>query len=115
LALFETKNSIALLGQSFAVGDQESGDSLSSYHRKENIHDFLAGVSVKVTTRFIRQKNFRLHHQGSSNGHSLTFPSTQLTRDVMDAMAHAKVFKGSAGFFFRVLDTEYLQGEHDIF
>ena len=67
------------INQILIMGNHDNG-SPHMVDGTEQIHNFLRGIRIQVTGRFVRNKEKRLIGQCPGDSHSLLFAAGQLTR-----------------------------------
>ena len=86
----EVQPSVGAGGETVGMGDQQQTRAVAAALVKQKIENRVAGGFVKVAGRLIRQHQFGLVHQGTTNGDALLLPAGEVLGVLGEVVAQAE-------------------------
>jgi hypothetical protein len=87
-AVFDVDHAVRVFGDVVFVGDEHDRVAFG-LQTIEQRHDFVAGLRVEVTSRFVGEDDRRLIDQGTGNRYTLPLTAGELVGLVRHALVHA--------------------------
>jgi hypothetical protein len=117
VAIAKFENTLALIGHTRIVGDDQDGRIQTLVKFVHQPQDLRSGSGVEVSGRFVGEEDWRVDRQGAGDRDALPFTTGKLVREMIHAMVELNHLDQLSGalFNFGTRPVTQMQRQRDIF